>query len=313
MLSQLVLRLVLMHGTPEKAVIANKSLLDNLVTHTSRRPAQDLLNRTIMTSFLIRVLQKCNFFGRRMTEAVDPTSTELQVADQMLDLLQALQFNAHEIYETCVGANHRIKASKINYIGVAIYKSASLCNHGCFPSLARYFRGNKLVLTALRPLNTGDAVTENYGPTFIKYSLKERQRMLGSRYWFDCDCQACAENWPTLAQLTNKPRLRCPTNNCTNILRYPDTLQKKIKCTKCKEMVSLLGQAATVRDCEEMYKKAAKEMEEERLEGAIPIFESALNQFYEVALPPHRDTHVALESLRVCYGNRGNVIVANSE
>lgn len=167
------------------------------------------------------------------------------------------------------------------------------------------------MLTALRTLNTGDAITENYGPTFIKYPAKDRKRMLNSRYWFECDCVACKENWPQLQHLTNKARLKCPSPGCPNIHRYPDVPKKSVKCVKCKEMVSLFGQAGALRECEILYKRAAQHMEEQNLEDAILIFEDAISRFNHVAVEPHKDTHLALESLRVCYGHRGNMVNRN--
>lgn len=307
-LSQLTLRLITKSITPQQALIDNEALLKSLVTHSEQRPAEDYFNRAVMVAFLLRILQKGNFFGRRITEGVDPTPIEFRIGAQMLDLLQALQFNAHEIYETIEGEAHPITGSKMNYIGVGIYKSAALCNHSCYPSLARYFEGNRLVLTTLRNLNAGEAVCENYGPTFIKHPLKERKRMLNSRYWFECDCAACKEDWSVLQHLTNKSRLRCPSQGCGNILRYPDSPQKKVKCVKCKEMVSLWQQCGELRECEISYKKAAEEMDMKNLNGAIEIFEEAITRFHQVAVPPHKDTHLALESLRVCYGHRGNIV-----
>lgn len=308
-LAQLTLRLITKCLNPAKALQENRSLLNTLVTHAKERSVEDYFNRTVMSAFLLRILQKSDFFGRRTTEAVEPSSKEeLAIACLMLDLLQALQFNAHEVYETVEGEDHPINGSKMNYIGVAIYQSAALCNHECFPALARYFDGDRLILTALRNLSPGDAVCENYGPTFIKYSLKDRKRQLASRYWFDCTCKACNEDWPMLNHLTNKPRLKCPTDECDQLFGYPDCPKKKVKCVKCKQMVSLFGQAAVVKECEILYKKAAKEMEEKRLESAINIFEDAIERFHYVAFPPHKDTHLALESLRVCYGHRGNIV-----
>lgn len=34
---------------------------------------------------------------------------------------------------------------------------------------------------------------------------------------------------------------------------------------------------------------------------AIKAFVAGINLFYSVAVPPHRDTHIAQESLRVCF------------
>jgi SET and MYND domain-containing protein len=67
----------------------------------------------------------------------------------------------------------------------------------------RYFVGKNIVLQALRPLETGECVSENYGPTFTKRPLAFRQKTLATRYWFKCSCQACTEDWPTYDSLSS--------------------------------------------------------------------------------------------------------------
>ena len=51
-------------------------------------------------------------------------------------------------------------------IALAVYPNCSYFNHSCHGSVARTFRGDTLVLTALRPIKKGEEVQENYGPTF---------------------------------------------------------------------------------------------------------------------------------------------------
>lgn len=65
-----------------------------------------------------------------------------------------------------------------------------------------------MVLCALHPIKTGDYVGENYGPIYTKQNLLQRQRNLRSRYWFQCKCISCRENWQLLEKLNNKARLR---------------------------------------------------------------------------------------------------------
>jgi hypothetical protein len=63
--------------------------------------------------------------------------------------------------------------------------------------LRRCFQGTKMVLHALRPVQPGEMVGENYGPIYSKKSFGERQKALRARYWFDCAYQACSEKWNT--------------------------------------------------------------------------------------------------------------------
>lgn len=116
-LAQLTLRLVTKSLTPDQALKDNEVLLKSLVMHSQERAPEDYFNRTIMAAFILRILQKGGFFGRRTSEGVDPIGKELAVGVQILELLQALQFNAHEIYETVPGEDHPINGSKMNYIG----------------------------------------------------------------------------------------------------------------------------------------------------------------------------------------------------
>lgn len=69
----------------------------------------------------------------------------------------------------------------------------------------RYFRGKDLVVLAVRPLNPGEVVADNYGPVFTMRTRDERQKSLAGRYWFRCACMACCEDWPKLAELGNMP------------------------------------------------------------------------------------------------------------
>ena len=128
----------------------------------------------------------------------------------LIGLLQVLQFNAHEIYETRQSSSNtnKIIGSGPVYIGAGVYKSAAYFNHSCYPSVVRYFIGTSIVLATSHPLEPGDVIFENYGPIYSKQTFRERQRNLRSRYWFLCDCIACREDWPVLESLCNKSRLR---------------------------------------------------------------------------------------------------------
>lgn len=145
---------------------------------------------------------------------VIPNETEIKIGEMLLFNLQMLQFNAHEIYEKIHSNAHRFKGAKINYIGVGLYTTVALFNHQCYPAVtrwvnlsqlntvmklpfSRYFIGKNIVINSIRPLKNGDIVAENYGPIFTKKNLVARKNFLNSRYWFDCQCSACVQNWPS--------------------------------------------------------------------------------------------------------------------
>lgn len=66
------------------------------------------------------------------------------------------------------------------------------------PNSYRYFVGKNIVINAVRPLQSGDIIAENYGAIFTRKSLRERQENLLARYWFKCSCTACTQDWPSI-------------------------------------------------------------------------------------------------------------------
>lgn len=66
-----------------------------------------------------------------------PTEPEIAVAGLLLRHLQLLQFNAHEMFETRPGKNHRFRGSRPIYIGVALYPTVARFNHDCYSAVTR--------------------------------------------------------------------------------------------------------------------------------------------------------------------------------
>lgn len=259
-LCHLALKLVLQHKTPEKAIEEGKRLAVVFCKNSKMRSNEDFFKRGLMSTFLLRVLQKTEFFGRRTTESAEPTAQEMQIGVLMLSYLQALQFNAHEIYET-ISSGHKFVKSRINYIGVGIYEAGAMFNHDCYPSITRFFNLTHLIFNSIRPHHAGDVVAENYGPIFTKQTLQERQRNLASRYWFKCECRACRENWPVLQKLNNKCRLRCTTDGCEGFFMYPQNQLKDGKCQMCKKTVSLHMSVSLLHEVEDLFEKGAVHMD----------------------------------------------------
>jgi hypothetical protein len=272
----------------------------NLVTHADKRPAQDFLNRTLMALFLLRCLQDAHFFptSTKNTESLGPD--EIFIGSLLLRNLQLLQFNAHEIFETCMEARNKFQGSKNVYVGVGIYPTVAMFNHDCHPALARHFVGKNIVLQALRPLDSGMCVSENYGPLFTNRPLAFRQKTLASRYWFKCTCQACNEDWPTYDTLSNDDlRLRCPTKGCNQLSR-----KEHRRCPKCKKQVSL--QEEVVKEMAGRFSEGMEAMDTGDVDRAIQTFCSYLDTMYRVGAPPFRDMSLCQDALRICLANSGN-------
>ncbi|XP_037818792.1 SET and MYND domain-containing protein 4 [Lucilia sericata] len=299
-LCYIALRVFTQSPNLEAALNTSNLLYQNLCTHEDARQADDLLQRSLMSAFLLRCLQKAQYFGRRKTEGVNPTAVELQVGTALLGLLEVLQYNAHEIYQTNTTDEHLFDGSRVVYVGAGLYGTAAYFNHECWPSVARYFVGKKLILAATKPHRPNEIVAENYGPVFTKVNLKERQRALRGRYLFSCSCMACQENWPTLQKLDKQVRFWCVSPNCNNVLQFPKDLSKDVRCVRCRKNVSLKESVAKMIQIEELYREAAQAMHEQKVEQAIDMFKEGIEMFFQIAVLPHKDTLIAQNALTKC-------------
>ncbi|KAF8568308.1 hypothetical protein P879_01693 [Paragonimus westermani] len=99
------------------------------------------------------------------------------------------------------GCSPGVELSNVNTceVGSALYPILSLINHSCNPNVAHVYLANgHCGLYALRVIRAGDALYGNYGYHYATHSLAERQRLLLDQYCFECQCEACLENWSNL-------------------------------------------------------------------------------------------------------------------
>lgn len=97
----------------------------------------------------VRVAIDRQFQQRAVRVSETPNDREIAVAGLLLKHLQLLQFNAHEVFETRLGNEHRFRGSRPLYIGVAIYPTVARFNHDCYPAVTRY--PTALVIPTDRP------------------------------------------------------------------------------------------------------------------------------------------------------------------
>lgn len=62
---------------------------------------------------------------------------------------------------------------------------------------------------AIRNVEPGEQLTENYGPLYSQNAKDVRRQKLKKFYWFDCNCEACEQNWPVYEDMiTNEIRFK---------------------------------------------------------------------------------------------------------
>lgn len=95
---------------------------------------------------------------------------------------------------------------KHELFGSALYPFTSLINHACVPNLKVKFIGesnSKVMVYVTRPIKAGDQLFITYKKTisYLMADKQSRQKVINSEYGFDCCCEACRNNYPTLKQL----------------------------------------------------------------------------------------------------------------
>jgi len=249
----------------------------NLVGLDGSRWPEDLFNRALMATCLLKILKASRYFPDKSDENTF-THDEVFIGSLMMRHLNILQFNAHEIYEFYRGSRARMKPCKNVLVGVGVYPQASYFNHSCHPGTSRFNIGKKMILKALVPREVGEEVCDNYGQVFYFKSIEERRKELSARYWFKCECSACKGDWPLLAD------------------------NKKIKWRNGAVRDSDLDDLKTVYECGVDF------MEHGQAVDALESLTEYINTAYSMVEQPIETGIRAEDKLRTCCNNMGTVV-----
>ncbi|XP_019696858.1 SET and MYND domain-containing protein 4 isoform X2 [Harpegnathos saltator] len=88
--------------------------------------------------------------------------------------------------------------------GSGLYVAHSLYNHSCAPNTFRHFEGLTMITRALTPIRPGDQIFTSYGGVYAHMPKYERKQKILQDYFFDCDCPACVNDWPTYNEVLRK-------------------------------------------------------------------------------------------------------------
>ncbi|BES90742.1 Set and mynd domain containing [Nesidiocoris tenuis] len=288
----------------------------NLETHSKTRETVDFVYRTLMALLQLQMLRTGGYFKEhRSSGFAKLTNAEMTVGCMLLRHLQLTQYNAHEIYESVVKKKTKDEWSlgdaKMNYVGLALYPSSDYYNHGCHPTLARYFVGKKLVLRAERPIERGEEVFENYGPSFMNKPAEDRKKILKARYRFVCDCVACSENWPVLKELNPTTSIfRCRNIECVGKFKYADGQDLCAwTCSTCGETNKLEDQITLGKVFQEDCIKGLQLVEQNKaIEAEMLLTKFIEDRWTLVSLPDYHLT-LAMEALRNCWASHANFFI----
>ncbi|XP_015181174.1 PREDICTED: SET and MYND domain-containing protein 4-like [Polistes dominula] len=289
---------------PEKKI---DTTLYELFNHSSQRETTDLFFRTLVAAFLLRCLQKVNFFKTTSGDDDVPNDEELKVASLILNTMQSIPFNCHMVYETKFTGNEFLPRRHIVTTAVAIYPTARLFNHECAPAVARYNIQKGVIIRAARPFQPGESIPDSYGPCFERDPYTQRQVTLLGRYWFKCKCKPCEEMWPLGKYMNNSlTKIRCKTWGCYKT-HFMDKIQEKLMfCNMCRKKVDMYDVLTTLHLIEDSFNEALNLSETNEIIRAIGILLKNIEEFYEIAIQPHYLTIKAQIVLCKLYGFFGN-------
>ncbi|CAI6367479.1 unnamed protein product [Macrosiphum euphorbiae] len=277
--------------------------LYDLVTHRETRSVQDILHRTHVAAFYLSCLKKTNYFASGCNTDSRPTDDELFIGSLLLHHLLLLQFNAFEVSELRQLGNEQ----ETVFIGGSVYPTLALLNHSCDPCVVRYHRGTTVVVHNIRELHAGEAITENYGPMFMFHPKEERQQTLINRYWFECNCVACCQDWPTSEQMKTNTSLRIRCIHCKNAITVTtESMEFAVRCMVCSKTTNLLPVLKVLQDTENKYSVAKRLMDKHNYEKALSEFIALLSLLHKHMVPPFRDYHLCQQGIRQCMLTFGN-------
>ena len=67
------------------------------------------------------------------------------------------------------------------------------------------YDGTRVTGIAARPIRAGEEVSDNYYPSAPCVARPERRRWLAEHFLFHCECGACSDNLPLLADMPDTP------------------------------------------------------------------------------------------------------------
>ncbi|CAM9520360.1 unnamed protein product [Choristocarpus tenellus] len=91
--------------------------------------------------------------------------------------------------------------------GSGLFLLACMMEHSCVPNCSFTTYGDKLWLTAIAPIKTGDSLSIDYGNNYYTPTV-DRQADLEETYGFVCNCKGCS----VLPDLSRA--FHCPTEGC---------------------------------------------------------------------------------------------------
>lgn len=274
--------------------------LYSLLTHETEFTTEKLFEFMLMAKFQVECLKTGGFLTNNDNESY--------FASLLYRNILILHFNAHEIFE--LQKDNDADPGKTVCIAAAIYPFLAQFNHSCDPDTVRYFDGDRVIIRATRNIAPGEQISENYGPIFTQEPQHERQLKLKETYKFECQCEACTNNWPLLKEMQDSCLpVKCRGNNgsCGRVLSCNE-LTTKISCPECKHETDVMEIIKFIKTVEVNLDTGRHLFESNQISDALNIYLQLIKDMDEYIKPPFSKWHVCQKRIRSVYLEYGNKV-----
>ena len=237
------------------------SLVDNS-SHCDNRSFLHQGFKGIETAFLLEYVNQTNF----------DLQTMLTLSDICYRTTRRTNMNIF---------GHSVFIPERKKISGCIAIVGSLFNHSCDPNIFWTLKNGKLVVTALKDIESGEELNITYGPTVRNTEFFERQVDLRSRYHFTCSCKACLSDCRSILTLS----CRHCSGPVVFDLPLPSILKdKRIYCLECGEKFRKVKKFITrVKGSKTLFEKSMSDLQNDfNVEVALTLADQSLKKLLDL-------------------------------
>ncbi len=180
--------------------------LCSLVGHEEAMPPEE---RLIIATRAVATVKSLRSTGFIASSSSSSSEEEEQLLLLSLLLYQTQFRVAHNVHTVYAPAGEVSGDIPLRPIGTAVYRALTLMNHSCCQNTAKYYDdgpgGATVLVVAKRTIRVGEEVTNTYGPHHTRDTRQVRRERLRTGYKFECRCEACLQDYPTLSALQDAP------------------------------------------------------------------------------------------------------------
>ena len=174
-------------------------------------------------------------------------------------------------------------------------------------TLTQYYWILSTFISAIRVINAGEEIFDNYGEFYQMSPLSSRQNRLERQYFFECACKACKENWPQIASLkVLETQYLCRSCN------FAIASVKVKKCPKCKNEVKLQKVARAIQNLASESRQVILSLDPSHCSQVRERYMTIFKEMERLVKPPSWPMVLCQQVISQCYSLEGNYVEENA-